>query len=91
MSPQLEKINPNTLSVVLAGDIYWVCCKLPSFRELQQGRSHFSFRFRYSRIEIRPDINNLIKKITTIKRPCECGTWSITHALNPTGMPHNAF
>lgn len=49
---------------------------MPSFRVLRQGCSHFSFRFRCSRIEIRPDINNLIKKITTIKRPCEFGTWN---------------
>ena len=47
---------------------------MPSFRVLQQGCSHF--RFRCSRIERRPDINNLIKKITTIKRPCEFGTWN---------------
>lgn len=46
---------------------------MPSFRVLQQRCSHFSLRFRCSRIEIRPDINNLIKKIT-IKRPCEFGT-----------------
>lgn len=51
-------------------------CKVPSFRVLQQGCSHFSFRFRCSRREIRPNINNLIKKITTIKRPCEFGTWN---------------
>lgn len=53
-----------------------------SSRVLQLGCSHFSFR--WSRTEVRPDTNHLIKTITTTKSYVNLTPGTLTHTLNPT-------